>query len=161
MLLRQDGIIPGGAPLVGIGAPREDNADRLRRNGVANELLPLQQLHLCILFVGAFGFWHCYNVLYKHTVLNVAEVGSLFTRFVSMVLSGLLAGGAWSLTLGCKGSAVMSGFSSLRSCGSLWVRIKFFWGQDAAEKVLAEGPDCYGQREGTADKGSTVTRVPR
>ena len=115
---------------------------------------PLQQLVLCLIVTGAFGFWHCYNLPYKYSVLNIAEAGSLLTLFVGMALSGLLAGAAWSLTPGFRSGVVVSIAALLALyflvLACLWVHAKFFLSGCASEEAPAEGPRGEEQGESAA-----------
>ncbi|CAK0846306.1 unnamed protein product [Prorocentrum cordatum] len=97
---------------------------------------------------------HCCNFPYRHLVLNAAEAGSLFTLSVGMVLSGLLAGGGWSLTPGFR-SSLMVGIAALLilyflGLVGLWVKVKFFWADDGSEEAFAEDPCDDDHRESNA-----------
>ncbi|CAK0893607.1 unnamed protein product [Prorocentrum cordatum] len=103
---------------------------------------PLQQLMLCLFVTVAFGFWHCFNTPYQHPWLNAAEAGSLLTLSGGMVLSGLLAGGGWTLTPSFASNIVIAIAGMLIFCSvglaGLWAQFKFFWTEDSGEELLAE-----------------------
>merc|ERR1740121_1262837 len=121
---------------------------------------PLQQLMLCLLITVVFGFWHCQSSPYKYFVLNTAEACALLTLSVGMVLSGLLAGGTWELTPAYR-SGVVIGIAAVLTLyilglAALWLKIKFFWSEEADEAPPAETSGDDGQRDAPRARSSSA-----